>query len=52
MWIAVTLIAIGLIFGGVLLLKQTAKKFDLNAHQLDKIKKRNKSFDEEDSNNY
>tara|TARA_B110001454_G_C12640241_1_gene400879 strand:+ start:744 stop:890 length:147 start_codon:yes stop_codon:yes gene_type:complete len=36
-----TVLALGIIIGGVLLLKKSAKKFDLTDDQLAKIKKRN-----------
>ncbi len=38
----------GFIIGGVLLLKRTAKKFNLTKQQLNKIKERNKELDNED----
>lgn len=39
--IMLTVLALGIIIGGVLLLKKSAKKFDLTDDQLAKIKKRN-----------
>jgi hypothetical protein len=41
-------LALGIIIGGVLLLKKSARKFDLTTEQLDSIKKRNKVLDEEE----
>lgn len=43
-------LALGIILGGVLLLKKSARKFDLTKEQLDKIKKRNKELDEQEKN--
>jgi uncharacterized protein YpmB len=43
--IIITVLALGIILGGVLLLKKSAKKFDLTAEQLEKIKKRNDDLD-------
>ncbi|MDX2368959.1 MAG: DUF2897 family protein [Colwellia sp.] len=41
-------LALGIILGGVLLLKKSARKFDLTDEQLKKIKKRNNELDKED----
>jgi len=41
-------LALGIILGGVLLLKKSARKFDLTAEQLESIKKRNKELDEKE----
>jgi len=41
-------LAIGIIIGGVLVLKNSARKFNLSAEQLDKIKKRNEALDKEE----
>ena len=41
-------LALGIILGGVLLLKKSARKFDLTKEQLDNIKKRNKELDEQE----
>ncbi len=41
-------LALGVIVGGILLLKKSAKKFELTPEQLEKIKKRNKALDEAD----
>ncbi|PCI52212.1 MAG: DUF2897 domain-containing protein [Gammaproteobacteria bacterium] len=41
-------LALGIILGGVLLLKKSARKFDLTTEQLKRIKKRNKALDEEE----
>jgi uncharacterized protein HemX len=46
--IVLIFLALGIILGGVLLLKKSAKKFDLTDEQLEKIKKRNKELDEEE----
>lgn len=39
------LLVLGIIIGGVMLLKHTAKKFILTEKQLNKIKQRNKELD-------
>ncbi len=41
-------LALAIILGGVLLLKKSARKFDLTTEQLETIKKRNKALDEEE----
>ncbi len=41
-------LALGIILGGVLLLKKSARKFDLTTEQLETIKRRNKALDEEE----
>ena len=41
-------LALAIILGGVLLLKKSARKFDLTTEQLESIKKRNKALDEEE----
>lgn len=41
-------LALGVILGGVLLLKKSARKFDLTDDQLERIKKRNKAMDEQE----
>ena len=46
--IFITVLALGIIVGGVLLLKKSAKKFDLTQEQLEKIKKRNDDLDKVD----
>jgi len=43
--IILTVLSLGIILGGVLLLKKSAKNFDLTPEQLDKIKKRNEDLD-------
>lgn len=43
-------LALGIILGGVLLLKKSAKKFDLTPEQLEKIKKRNDDLDKAEKN--
>ena len=45
--VILTVLAFGMIVGGILLLKKSAKKFDLTDKQLAKIKKRNDDLDEE-----
>ena len=44
----IIIIALGTIVSGILLLKQSAKKFNLSEQQLDKIKQRNKLLDEQE----
>ncbi len=44
--IIISLLALGIIVAGVLLLKKSARKFNLTAEQLDKIKKRNQQLNE------
>lgn len=44
----ILLLALGIIVSGILLLKQSARKFDLTDEQLADIKKRNKALDEEE----
>jgi len=46
--IIIAIIALGLIASAVLLLKQSAKKFDLTEEQLKKIKKRNTEIEKEE----
>ena len=41
-------LAIGIIIGGVLVLKNSTGKFMLSPEQLDKIKKRNEALEEEE----
>jgi len=41
-------LALGIILGGVLLLKKSARKFDLTKEQLDRINKRNKALDKKE----
>ena len=49
MAVIVTVLALGIVIGGILLLKKSAKKFDLTPEQLEKIKQRNQASDIEDS---
>jgi len=42
------LLALLLIIGGVLLIKQSAKKFKLTEEQLEQIKERNRQLDKEE----
>lgn len=44
----IIILALGSIIGGILLLKKSAKKFDLTPEQLEKIKKRNDDLDKAD----
>lgn len=46
--IAIIILAIASILAGVLLLKKSAKKFDLTPEQLEEIKKRNKAIDKQE----
>ncbi|WP_426360197.1 DUF2897 family protein [Pseudocolwellia sp. HL-MZ19] len=46
--IIIALIALGLIVGGILLLKQSAKKFNLSEQQLEDINKRNVELEQEE----
>lgn len=46
--IMLTILALGIIIGGILLLKKSSKKFDLTPEQLTKIKKRNDELDKAD----
>ena len=46
--ILIIVIAIGTIVSGILLLKQSATKFDLSEQELKRIKERNKTFDSEE----
>lgn len=41
--------ALGIIISGIVLLKQSATKFNLSKKQLDDIKARNKSIDKEEA---
>ena len=46
--IIIIALAIGIIVGGIFLLKKSARKFDLTAEQLADIKKRNEALDKQD----
>ena len=46
--IMLTILALGIIIGGILLLKKSSKKFDLTPEQLTKIKKRNDELNKAD----
>tara|TARA_R110001583_G_scaffold84101_5_gene221497 strand:- start:11309 stop:11476 length:168 start_codon:yes stop_codon:yes gene_type:complete len=46
--IIVITLALGIIVGGVLVLKKSARKFDLTTEQLESIKKRNKELDKKE----
>jgi len=41
-------LALGIIIGGVMVLKKSARKFDLTTEQLERIKSRNKALDEQE----
>jgi Tfp pilus assembly protein PilV len=47
----ISVLILGSIVGGILLLKKTAKKFNLTPEQLADIKKRNEVLDKEDQQN-
>ncbi len=44
----IIILALGSIIGAIMVLKKSAKKFDLSEEQLKKIKKRNEDLDRED----
>jgi len=46
--ILLTVLALGIIVGGILVLKKSATKFNLTSEQLDKIKSRNEALDKEE----
>jgi hypothetical protein len=46
--IIITALAIGIIVGGILLIKKSARKFNLSAEQLANIKKRNEVLDKKE----
>ncbi|HBY86055.1 MAG TPA: DUF2897 domain-containing protein [Colwellia sp.] len=46
--IIITALAIGIIVGGILVIKKSAHKFNLTAEQLADIKKRNEELDKEE----
>jgi len=45
----IIIISLGIIVSGIMLLKQSAKKFNLSDEQLNKIKQRNKEQDVKDN---
>ncbi len=47
--IIIILLALGLILGGIFLLKKSAKEFNLTDEQLKKIKERNQALDKEEN---
>lgn len=49
--IVITVLALGIVVGGVMLLKRSAKKFDLSPEQLKEIKERNEALDKEEIEN-
>lgn len=48
--IIITVLAIGIIVGGILVLKKSANKFDLTPEQQVKIKKRNETLNKQEEN--
>jgi hypothetical protein len=44
----ISLLILGIIVGGLLVIKKTAKKFNLTEQQLDRIKERNKVLDKKE----
>lgn len=46
--ILIILMALALIIGGIMLLKQSAQKFNLSEEQLKKVKERNKKLEKEE----
>jgi uncharacterized protein YxeA len=46
--IIITVLAIGIIVGGIFLLKKSAHKFNLTAEQLASIKKRNEALEKKE----
>lgn len=52
-WITLSIIilALGSVISAILLLKQSAQKFNLSEDQLKKINQRNKELDEKEKNN-
>jgi uncharacterized membrane protein (DUF106 family) len=46
--IIISIFIFGVIIGGVMVLKKTARKFTLTEQQLKKIKERNKALDKEE----
>jgi len=50
-WVVfIIVMALSLIVGGIMLIKKSAKKFNLTPEQLERIKQRNKQLDESDKN--
>jgi type II secretory pathway pseudopilin PulG len=47
----IIIIALGIIVGGIMVLKKSAKKFNLNKEQLKRIQKRSKEQDDKDKKN-
>ncbi|XQW85980.1 DUF2897 family protein [Thalassotalea piscium] len=48
-FIFIIILAVSLIIGGIMLLKQSAKKFNLTDDQLKKINERNKELEKEET---
>jgi len=44
----IIILAVGIVFSGILLLKQSAKKFNLTEEQLKTIKARNKQLEKDE----
>jgi hypothetical protein len=44
----ISLLILGIIVGGLLVIKKTAKKFNLTEQQLERIKERNKVLDKKE----
>ena len=51
MSIFIIIIALGIIVGGITVLKKSAQKFHLNKEQLERIKKRSKEQEDKDLKN-
>ena len=49
--IFIIIIALGIIVGGIMVLKKSAQKFNLNKEQLKRIQKRSKEQDDKDKKN-
>ncbi len=49
--IIISVLAIGIIISGILLLKKSAKRFNITPEQLAKIKKRNEVLEKEEQHN-
>jgi len=48
MYIFIIIIALGIIVGGITVLKKSAQKFNLNKEQLERIKQRSKEQENKD----
>jgi len=47
--VIIIVLALGMVLGGVLLLKKSAKKFNLTDEQLEKIKQRNQALEQKEA---